>query len=149
VEVQVDESFAPEVSEEELASAVAAALARGGQADAEVTVVLTDDEAVADLNLRFRGIEGPTDVLSFSAAEPAPGFVMAPEAPPYLGDIVIALPFARRQAADLGRPLRDELRLLAVHGALHLLGYDHAEPAEEAAMWARQDEILAGLTRGA
>jgi probable rRNA maturation factor len=64
----------------------------------------------------------------------------------YLGDIVIALPFTRRQAAALNRPLIDELRLLAVHGALHLLGYDHAEPGEEAIMWAKQDAILAGLT---
>ena len=63
----------------------------------------------------------------------------------YLGDIVIALPFTRRQAAALNRPLIDELRLLAVHGVLHLLGYDHAEPEEEAVMWAKQDAILAGL----
>jgi probable rRNA maturation factor len=91
-------------------------------------------------------------VLSFPSAEEAtdpgrPVFVTAPDAEPeaaaYLGDILIALPFARRQAADLGRELKAELRLLAVHGTLHLLGYDHAEPEEEAIMWARQDVILA------
>ena len=60
----------------------------------------------------------------------------------YLGDILIALPFTRRQAAELNRPLAAELRLLTVHGVLHLLGYDHAEEAEEAAMWAKQDAIL-------
>jgi probable rRNA maturation factor len=61
----------------------------------------------------------------------------------YLGDILIALPYVRRQAAGLGRELKSELRLLAVHGTLHLLGYGHAEPEEEAIMWARQDAILA------
>lgn len=66
----------------------------------------------------------------------------------YLGDIIIALPYTRRQAATLGRRLRDELRLLTVHGVLHLLGYDHAEPDEEASMWARQDAILAQLADG-
>lgn len=146
VQLQVDEAFAGEVSESDLAQAVAAALEREGQPDAEVTVVVTDDETVADLNRRFRGMEGPTDVLSFSAVEPAPGFVAPPDAPPYLGDIVIALPFTRLQAAALDRTLRDELRLLAVHGTLHLLGYDHDEPADEAAMWALQDQILEGLT---
>jgi probable rRNA maturation factor len=87
-------------------------------------------------------------VLSFSAIEPAPGFVVAPDAAPYLGDIVIAVPYSRRQAAALGRSLDDELRLLVVHGVLHLLGYDHASPEEEARMWARQDEILAELAQG-
>ena len=111
--------------------------------DAEVTLVITDDEAVAELNRQYRAVDGPTDVLSFAAQESTPGFVSAPEAAAYLGDIIIALPFTRQQAAGLGRPLADELRLLAVHGTLHLLGYDHAEPDEEAAMWARQDAILA------
>jgi probable rRNA maturation factor len=80
--------------------------------------------------------------------EPAPGFVAAPEALSYLGDIVIAVPYSQRQAQELGRSLRDELRLLIVHGVLHLLGYDHATPDDEARMWARQDEILAGPARG-
>jgi probable rRNA maturation factor len=63
----------------------------------------------------------------------------------YLGDIVIACPYAARQAAALDRTLREELRLLVVHGVLHLLGYDHASAEEEAAMWARQRAILARL----
>ena len=113
--------------------------------EGEVTLLVTDDEAVAAYNQEYRGVEGPTDVLSFAAQEPTPGFVSAPEMAAYLGDIVIALPFTRRQAAALNRPLIDELRLLAVHGVLHLLGYDHAEPEEEAIMWAKQDAILAGL----
>lgn len=143
ISVQVDEPYAAEVDAADLARVVAAALQAEGRPTAEVTVVVTDDETVRALNRQFRGEDSPTDVLAFPAAgETAPGFVSAPEAASYLGDIVIALPFARRQAADLGRNLADELRLLAVHGTLHLLGYDHAEPEEEALMWARQDAIL-------
>lgn len=142
ISVQVDEPFAAEVDAADLAEVIAAALTAEGRADAEVTLVITDDETVAALNQQYRGVAGPTDVLSFPAQEPTLGFVSAPEADAYLGDIIIALPFTRRQAAELGRPLAAELRLLAAHGVLHLLGYDHAEPAEEAAMWAKQDAIL-------
>ncbi len=148
VDVQVDDEYQAEVAADDLTRAVAVALDREGQPNAEVTVVVTSDEAVAELNRQFRNVAGPTDVLSFSAVEPAPGFVAAPDAPAYLGDIIIAFPFTRHQAAEANRPLRDELRLLAVHGTLHLLGYDHSEPDDETRMWARQDEILAGLNRG-
>jgi probable rRNA maturation factor len=155
INVQVDDPYIAEVDPASLVRAVSATLLSergpdfpGGSAGGcEVSLIVTSDEVLAELNQRFRGVEEPTDVLSFAAQEPAPGFVSAPEAAPYLGDILIALPFTRRQAVELGRDLADELRLLAVHGTLHLLGYDHAEPDEEAAMWARQDEILSGLSR--
>jgi len=143
--VQVDDLFAAEVDAAGIARAVGATLTAEGHPDSEVSVVVTTDEVLAGLNQLYRGGAGPTDVLSFSAQEPAPGFVSAPEAAAYLGDILIALPFTRRQAAELGQNLADELRLLAVHGCLHLLGYDHVDPDEEARMWVRQDEILAGL----
>ena len=142
--VQVDEAYEGEVDAADLVAAVVAALEAEEQSG-EVTVVVTTDEAVAELNQQYRDTEGPTDVLSFPAQDPTPGFVTAPEMDAYLGDIIIALPYTRRQAERVGKPLRDELRLLAIHGALHLLGYDHAEPEEEAAMWARQDAILARL----
>lgn len=141
---QVDEEFEDEVDADDIVAAVAATLDAEEQAG-EVTVVVTTDEAVAELNRQYRDTDGPTDVLSFPAQDPAPGFVAAPEMDAYLGDIVIALPYTRRQAAALGRGLRDELRLLTIHGTLHLLGYDHADPDEEAEMWARQDAILARL----
>jgi len=148
ISVQVDELFLAEVDAADLACVIAIALAAESRADAEVTLVITDDEAVAALNRQYRAVDGPTDVLSFAAQESTPGFISAPEAAAYLGDIIIALPFTRRQAVGLGRPLADELRLLAVHGTLHLLGYDHAEPDEEAAMWARQEEILGRAAHG-
>ncbi len=143
--VEVDETYADEVDAADLGRAIAATLLAEDRPDGEVSLLVTDDEVVAAYNREYRGAEGPTDVLSFAAQEPTPGFVTAPEMANYLGDIVIALPFTRRQAAALNRPLLDELRLLSVHGALHLLGYDHAEPGEEAIMWAKQDAILAGL----
>ena len=143
--VEVDEIYAAEVDANDLGRAITATLLAEDRADGEVTLLVTDDEAVAAYNQQYRGVEGPTDVLSFAAQEPTPGFVTAPEMTEYLGDILIALPFTRRQAAALNRPLIDELRLLAVHGTLHLLGYDHAEPEDRDEMWARQDEILAGL----
>jgi probable rRNA maturation factor len=144
--VEVDETYAAEVDTNDLGRAIAATLLAEDRPDGEVTLLITDDEEVAAYNQQYRGVEGPTDVLSFAAQEPTPGFVTAPEMANYLGDIVIALPFTRRQAAALNRTLIDELRLLAVHGVLHLLGHDHAEPEEEAVMWAKQDAILAGLT---
>jgi probable rRNA maturation factor len=145
ISVQVDDGFAAEVDAADIARAVEATLIAEGHPDFEVSVVVTTDEVLAELNQQYREVAGPTDVLSFAAQEPAPGFVSAPAVAAYLGDILIALPFTRRQAAELGRNLADELRLLVVHGCLHLLGYDHAEPDEEARMWVRQDEILAGL----
>jgi probable rRNA maturation factor len=143
--VEIDENYAAEVDANDLGRAIVAALLAEDRPEGEVTLLVTDDEAVAAYNQQYRGVEGPTDVLSFAAQEPTPGFITAPEMAAYLGDIVIALPFTRRQAAALNRTLIAELRLLAVHGVLHLLGYDHAEPEEEVIMWAKQDAILAGL----
>jgi probable rRNA maturation factor len=129
-----------------LRAAVAAVLAREG-VEGDVTLLICDDATIADLNRRFLGEEGPTDVLSFPAQDEAETHFVVPEdMPPYLGDIVIAYPYAAAQARQLGRRVEDELELLAVHGALHLLGYDHADPNGEQAMWARQEAILAALT---
>lgn len=152
--VQIEAAAADDVDAADLARAILATLQAEGQPEGEVTLVIAEDDAVAELNRTYLGVDGPTDVLSFPAQGPAAEtsgaeavFVIAPEMADYLGDIIIALPYTRRQAAALGRGLRDELRLLAVHGTLHLLGYDHGTPDEEAAMWKRQDEILNNLRR--
>ncbi len=140
--VRVDEQFAALVDIPSLEAAVAAALQAEGRAGSEMTVVVTTDEAVQELNLQYRQIDCATDVLSFPAQDPAPGFVLPPEAGDYLGDVIVAFPYTQRQAREANRPLAAELQLLAVHGTLHLLGYDHAEPEDERRMWNRQDEIL-------
>lgn len=110
-----------------------------------VTVVtLTGDEHLREYNRRFRGLDEPTDVLAFAAQE-APTdqrFQAPPGTEHWLGDIVISLPRARVQARVARHSMDDEVRLLAVHGFLHLLGYDHAEAKEETKMRELTDRIL-------
>lgn len=116
--------------------------------DAEITVVLTDDTHIRALNRDYLGIDAPTDVLSFPASE-IDGSEINPETgSPYLGDILISLPYAARSAAKAGHPLEAEVQLLVVHGVLHLLGHDHARVREKARMWKAQAEILEALGLG-
>ena len=114
--------------------------------DETVTVLtLTGEAHLQEYTRRYRGLDEPTDVLAFAAQEkPADKrFQAPPTTEHWLGDIVISLPRARQQARDARHPINDEVRLLAVHGFLHLLGYDHAEPDEETAMTALTNRILA------
>jgi probable rRNA maturation factor len=115
---------------------------QGAEVDAGLSVVLMDDEQVRELNQHFRGIDAPTDVLSFPADAPP---VEVEDEPPYLGDLLIAFPYASAQAAREGHALMDSLCLLVVHGTLHLLGYDHDTPENRAAMWAAQASALRAL----
>jgi probable rRNA maturation factor len=117
-------------------------------AEAVLSVVITDNDEIQRLNRDFRGIDAPTDVLSFGQDSIDEVFVVAPDEPPYLGDVVISFPQAETQAAENGCSTEQELRLLVVHGVLHLMGYDHATPEEEAQMWERQDAILAAMEGG-
>jgi probable rRNA maturation factor len=108
-----------------------------------VDVTLTDDAAQRTLNRTWRDTDAPTNVLAFPAANPA---VLSPHgAPLLLGDVVLAYETVAREACDQHKPLADHLRHLVVHGVLHLLGYDHAEPAGAAAMEAWETAILAEL----
>lgn len=112
------------------------------QSPLELTLLLTDDAQIQQMNLEYREENRPTDVLSFPAGPSAPGLV---EEIPYLGDIAISVPYAGRQAVKAGHDLAGELQLLAVHGVLHLLGYDHETEAEKEEMWATQTAVLAQL----
>lgn len=107
-------------------------------------VTLTGDEHLREYNRRYRGLDEPTDVLAFAAQEKPSDqrFQAPPGTEHWLGDIVISLPRARRQAREAGHPVNDEVRLLAVHGLLHLLGYDHAEADQERTMTALTNRIL-------
>lgn len=159
VDVQVDEPFLALVDAGAIEAAVVATIKLRPRlhrtvepAAMAVTVVVTDDETVRTLNLTYRGIDAPTDVLSFAAqegSEEAPPLILPPalanEMHAHLGDILIAFPYARRQAEDFGNTAAAELRLLAVHGTLHLLGYDHDTAEREAEMWAAQEAVLAGF----
>ncbi|KAA3663887.1 MAG: rRNA maturation RNase YbeY [Chloroflexi bacterium] len=106
---------------------------------AGLSLVLTDDDQLQQLNRDFRQIDAPTDVLSFPAQMPE---IDIPDMVPYLGDILISVPYASRQATKEGHSLIEELQLLTVHGVLHLLGYDHMEPAEKEKMWGVQTAVL-------
>ncbi len=110
----------------------------------EVSISFVDDEAMARLNAEYRGMEGPTDVLSFECdnADDGLGFAQAAGEVYELGDIVVAPDVAERQAARFGNGFRGEIELLLVHGMLHLCGYDHVEDADAAQMEARERELL-------
>ncbi len=101
--------------------------------------MFVDETAMTDLHVTWMDEPGPTDVLSFPAGEPMPGSDGLLE---YLGDIAISVPTAERQAAAKGHTAEAELQLLAVHGVLHLLGYDHWEPDDKTRMWQAQAAIL-------
>ncbi len=141
-----------------LERAITAALeAEGVAIPCEVDVLITDDEAIHQINLEQRGIDRPTDVLSFPMFNYLPGQPPADgaDADPAtgltpLGDMVISLERARAQAEEYGHPVERELCYLAVHSVLHLLGYDHMDEGEEKAqMRAREEAILGklGMTR--
>jgi probable rRNA maturation factor len=112
------------------------------QPESTLTIVVTDNESVAVFNRQYRGVDAPTDVLSFPADEPP---VEIPDEPPYLGDLIIAYPYAAAQAEREHHALGDSLALLVVHGTLHLLGYDHDTSENRAAMWEAQATALDGL----
>jgi probable rRNA maturation factor len=141
VEVQVAPAFAGAVSAADLRWAVEKAL-RWEDRPGEVTVVVTDEQGIRELNRDFLGHDAVTDVLAFATQEEGGPFVPAPEAGNYLGDVIVCYPRAVEQASEQGHSAQEELALLVVHGVLHLLGYDHATEKEQAAMWALQDEIL-------
>jgi probable rRNA maturation factor len=188
IEIQIDEQFRARISPDLLRQAALAALAVEkqffgkiqnpafvvscqvknaiGVLDAhqqveeacELTVVVTGDDLLHDLNRRHRDVDAPTDVLAFpdepcperghkvSVVEETQGpFVGAPELVRYLGDVIVSFPRASAQAAEAGHDVRAELQLLVVHGVLHLLGYDDVTEAQRARMWRAQAKVLEGL----
>ena len=112
-----------------------------GKGDHELAVTLTDDQRIQTLNAEYRNKPEPTDVLSFGQMDGEP--FASPM--PVLGDLVISLETAERQAAELGHPLAAELRILVVHGVLHLIGHDHIDPADRALMAQAENDLLERL----
>ena len=116
-------------------------LASLGLDDAELSILLCDDGTIRQLNRRYRNKNKATDVLAFPMQEgpgPAPN-------PGLLGDVVISLPTAARQASEHDRPIIQEVTFLLAHGLLHLLGYDHAAKREEREMRAQTEDLLAAV----
>jgi probable rRNA maturation factor len=109
--------------------------------DMEVSLLLVDEATIAALNAQHLGQQGPTDVLAFPIDEPGE---TPPDVPSILGDVVLCPAVATAQAPRFGRTPHQELQLLTVHGLLHLLGMDHADPVEEREMFGLTDDLLAG-----
>lgn len=109
---------------------------------AELAVVLVDPDAIEQLHVRWLDEPGPTDVLAFPMDELRPTPADEEPAAGLLGDVVLCPDVAREQARQAGHSFDDELHLLAAHGILHLLGYDHAEPDEEKEMFGLQQRLL-------
>jgi len=111
------------------------------KADHELSIMLTDDEHIRVLNREYREKDESTDVLSFCQLEGDPFVTPVP----MLGDLVISMETAERQAVDMGHPLAAELRILLVHGVLHLVGFDHNESRDRVSMAKAEDELLERL----
>jgi probable rRNA maturation factor len=126
------------------AIAAAAEMADADTSEAELAVMLTDDAGIRTLNTNWRGIDKPTNVLSFPALQPS-GAAGPDDAPRMLGDIAIAYETTRQEADEEQRPFDHHLSHLAVHGFLHLIGYDHEKDDDAEAMEALETEILAQL----
>lgn len=126
-------------AEDVVRGAIEAALADCGEANAEVSVALADDAQIRELNRHWRGKDSATNVLSF----PAPG--QQPDGARFLGDIILAFETVEREAAEEAKPLAHHVAHLAVHGTLHLLGYDHENDSDAEVMERRERDILARL----
>ncbi|MGH3771551.1 MAG: rRNA maturation RNase YbeY [Pseudonocardiaceae bacterium] len=143
------------IPEASIAAAARFAMDRLGVSPlAELSVLLVSSGMMADLHERWMDLPGPTDVMAFPMDDAEEGGLLAggkPDSPSggpaLLGDIVLCPEVAREQAAAAGHSALDELHLLTVHGVLHLLGYDHAEPEEEREMFALQGRVLAEFQR--
>ncbi len=132
-------SVEPVPDEDDIRRWITCALENRGPADSEISLRYVDSEEMAELNSRYRGKAGPTNVLSFPSDLP-------PELElPLLGDIVICVPVVQAEAQQQGKPLAAHWAHMAVHGTLHLLGYDHIEDDEAREMEALETAILAAL----
>jgi probable rRNA maturation factor len=160
IDLTIRDGVRPPLSGAELARTIAAALDVAAAADrapspASIGMILADDAELAELNREHMGKSGPTDVLSFPLLSQADGpglpmFALPPGRRPHLGDMVVSVERAADQAeagrggqtGDVAWSPADEMRLLVTHGALHICGWDHAEPGEEAAMRALERRLL-------
>lgn len=144
IDIQNDHDYAVDVLR--LQQAAIAVLKRHDvEADSEMSVVISTNDAVHQLNLQHRDVDAPTDVLSFPADPLPPELRELSDDALYLGDLIIAHDYALEQALREKHDFMDSLSLLVIHGTLHLLGYDHDTPDNRAEMWASQAEALTEL----
>lgn len=140
--VSIEPDFARRVQADWLTGIARITLEHEKVGDCQLSVVVTTDAEIHALNRRYAAEDKPTDVLAFSQEE-GEEFVSAPGELRHLGDVVISLETAERQASEAGHDLDAEMAHLLAHGVLHLLGYDHAAPDEEREMRQRERAVLA------
>ena len=142
ITIQKTKSDLPQVNQDLIRKAVKDTLSNFSRTQTDITIRLTNDNEIAQLNKHYRNISSPTDVLSFNQnyQDPETGRN-------YLGDIVISLETAKTQAPKYNLSLDQECAFLAIHGTLHLLGYDHATAEEKTRMWEIQEKILNELIK--
>ena len=149
--IQIDKNFQKYLRKEWLHRVVEHSFAAQDiGSEVELGLLITDDETVRKLNQKYRGVDEPTDVLSFAFVERKPGsspFITPPDGLLHLGEVVISYPQAVRQAEENNHKVEEEIALLVIHGILHLLGYEHDEPAREREMSALEERILSQLLR--
>jgi probable rRNA maturation factor len=143
--ITIDERFAALVAGDALEAMAVRVLESEQVGVAELGVVVTDDETVRQLNREYAGDDHATDVLSFSLREGEE--FSNPDGVERLGEVIISHPTAVRQAEEAGHGVEAEVAHLLVHGILHLLGYDHVEPQDEAVMRGAEDDLLSGAHR--
>ncbi|MCJ7734072.1 MAG: rRNA maturation RNase YbeY [Anaerolineales bacterium] len=139
--ITVQEPYRDLITDQILFSAAELSLQQSQVEDSpSLSVRITDNQEIKNLNQQFRGINRVTDVLSFPTDFTDPDLDSR-----YVGDVVISYPQAEKQAQNSGHPVGAELQLLVVHGVLHLLGYDHGDENEKEKMWSLQAKILEKL----
>ncbi len=144
VAIGIEPAFQDNVSERALVRLAGRVLASEGvQPGAELSVRITDDETIRDLNKRFRDVDEPTDVLSFGL-EGSEEFATPQNSHRQLGEVVISFTTAQKQAEEAGHAVDRELLHLLVHGILHILGFDHETPDETREMHAKEEDLLGG-----
>jgi probable rRNA maturation factor len=149
--IRVDRDFQERVDKKWLRRLVKESLgAHDVGSQVELSLLITDDAMVHELNKTYRGVDRSTDVLSFALEADgrdgaATGFVMPPGEKVHLGEVIVSYPKAAKQAAERKHPVEDELALLVVHGVLHLLGYDHDNPDREREMRLLEQRVLSAV----
>ena len=151
--IRIDRDFQERIDKRWLRRLVKQSIAAQGiGTEVELSLLVTDDTTVHELNRKYRGKDKTTDVLSFALdadkrSDASARFVMPPGGIIHLGEVIVSYPRAVEQAAERKHPVEDELALLVVHGVLHLLGYDHDKPARERKMRSLEQRVLSA-TRG-
>jgi probable rRNA maturation factor len=149
--IRVDRDFQGRIDKRWLRRLVKQSIATHGiETDVELSLLITDDATVRELNKKYRGKDKSTDVLSFALeadkrSNDSAGFVMPPGEMVHLGEVIVSYPKAAEQAAERKHPVEDELALLVVHGVLHLLGYDHDKPGREREMRSLEQRALSAV----